>query len=346
MRRFVVILLAALVLCSCVSAAEAEEQSVEQIVTAFMEENGLSEQNFSISYYNTVTGEAYAFNDTKFAIAASTYKLPLNMYFYEMEQEGLITGDTIIAGTGKTLDTCHQMSIVDSNNEVSELMMYHWGDHTTYKNNMRKYFSMTDEEIDPLYYQGNFYCVRMMMDTLKYLYDHSESFEELLGYMKIAAPDAYFKLGVQDYEVAHKYGEVQWFMNDTAIIYTPQPFLLAVYTQNVCSQQVLADIARLLTDYTVEKAAQTEQKEPETVELELSFTEVPKEEPVDAPQPELSSEEAPETSAVKRPVEEKQLHADEIRPEEPQKSRYYRLFAIPGILLVAGICLILNKKRS
>jgi len=335
-RRLLILLVISVLLCGWVSAEEPE--TLEQIVTDFMSTNGLSEDNFSISYYNTVTGESYAFNDTKFAIAASTYKLPLNMYFYEMERDGLITGDTIIAGTGKTLDTCHQMSIVDSNNEVSETMMYYWGGHTAYKDNMRKYFSMTDEEIDLLYYQGNFYCVRMMMDTLKYLYDHSGDFEELLGYMKIAAPEAYFKLGVQDYEVAHKYGEVQWFMNDTAIIYTPQPFLLAVYTQNVCSQQVLADIARLLTDYTVEQGTRMEEaapEEPETVVLELTFEEVP------VPEEPPKEEPVPEEPVMEEPVQE--APAAEIVEENVPGFPWWTL-SVPAVVLV--VILLMKKKKS
>ena len=142
------------------------DRTVEDLVAEFREANGLNEHNFSICYYNTVTGEEYAWNDTWFSIAASTYKLPLNMVFYEMQQAGEITGDTKITWTGQTLDYIHEQSIVNSNNELSEALMYYWGNHVTYKEKLRKYFTMTDEEIDPLYYQGNFYCVRMMMDTL------------------------------------------------------------------------------------------------------------------------------------------------------------------------------------
>lgn len=340
MRKLIVLILTAALLCGWAAAEQA--QTVEQIVADFMAENGLSEQNFSLSYYNTVTGEAYAFNDTKFAIAASTYKLPLNMYFYEMQRDGQITGDTIIEGTGKTLDTCHQMSIVDSNNEVSETMMYYWGGHTQYKENMRKYFTMTDKEIDPLYYQGNFYCVRMMMDALRYLYANSGDFEELIGYMKIAAPDSYFKLGVQDYEVAHKYGEVQWFMNDTAIIYTPQPFLLAVYTQSVCSQQVLADIARLLTDYTVEQGKRMEAEtaeESEEIELELTFEPVS----VEPEEPEPMIEEA----AAEEPVIPKTAEEDAVEtvPMEERPSPGW-IWAAPAVIAAAAVIGIWKKKKS
>ena len=45
----------------------------------------------------------------------------------------------------------------------------------------KRYFTMTDDEIDPKYYQDNYYCTRMMMDALKYLYAHADEFPEMLG---------------------------------------------------------------------------------------------------------------------------------------------------------------------
>ena len=302
MRRLIV-LLAVLTALTCTAAAyEPPEDftglTLEQVIADFMTAYQLSEENFSVSYFNTVTGEAYDFNDEKFAIAASTYKLPLNMYFYEMERDGEITGDTLITWSGQTLDFIHEQSIVYSNNELSEALMYYWGDHTAYKEHMRKYFTMTDEEIDPLYYQGNYYCVRMMMDCLHYLYDNQADFEELIGYMKQAMPGQYFKRGVTEYEVAHKYGSVQAYNNDVGIIYTPQPFLLAVYTQSfgVGNDGTCAEAARLLTAYTVWQGEHMPEPEPEEIPEEVP-EEMPQEpEPEAEPPRELPAEAPPEES--------------------------------------------------
>ena len=38
-----------------ISADEVGEQTLEELMNVFMEENGLNENNFSICYYNTVT---------------------------------------------------------------------------------------------------------------------------------------------------------------------------------------------------------------------------------------------------------------------------------------------------
>ena len=225
-------------------------KTLEGLIAEFMQENYLNETNFSLCYYNTVTGEEYCYNETAFMIAASTYKLPLNLYYYELQSAGEITGDTYIPGAGTTLDDCHRMSLVDSNNEVSIAMLYHLGSFRDYKEAMRTYFTMTDDEIDPIYYADNYYCTRMMMDCLKYLYAHEDDFTEMLDYMKQACPGAYFKAYLEDkVTIAHKYGSFAGAENDTGIIYASQPFLLAVYTQGV-GELIPAAAAALLYEYT------------------------------------------------------------------------------------------------
>lgn len=260
-----------LALTAGVSAADAEpaEDTLETRVAQFMEENYLNEQNFSMSYYNTVTGESYAFEDTHMMVAASTYKLPLNLYYYQQELAGEIAPDALIAGVYRLSD-CHYQSLVWSNNEISEAMLYQIGSFQEYKQTMRTFTDMTDDEIDPRYYSGNLYCTRMMMDALKYLYDHAADYEEMLSYMKEASPqNGYFRKYVTECEVAHKYGSFEGAENDTGIIYAGQPFLLAVYTQNVAGEEICAKAARLMKDYTDEQyAIQLEQERLETERCE------------------------------------------------------------------------------
>ena len=260
-----------LALTAGVSAADAEpaEDTLETRVAQFMEENYLNEQNFSMSYYTTVTGESYAFEDTHMMVAASTYKLPLNLYYYQQELAGEIAPDALIAGVYRLSD-CHYQSLVWSNNEISEAMLYQIGSFQEYKRTMRTFTDMTDDEIDPRYYSGNLYCTRMMMDALKYLYDHAADYEEMLSYMKEASPqNGYFRKYVTECEVAHKYGSFEGAENDTGIIYAGQPFLLAVYTQDVAGEEICAKAARLMKDYTDEQyAIQLEQERLETERCE------------------------------------------------------------------------------
>ena len=225
--------------------------SLEEEMERFMADYQLTEDNFSMSYYNTVTGESYDFNELKFVLAANTYKLPLNMYFYELEAQGKIDANATFRHTGMSLADVRRESILHSNNEVSEAMIGYFPNYYEYKECMRKYSTIPIEDVSDTFYMTNHSCTRMMIDTLKYLYDHSDEFEEMIDNMKHAMPGEYFQAGVSEYEVAHKYGQVDHVVNDVAIIYTPQPFLLAVYTQGTYGTGICAQMARLMTNYTV-----------------------------------------------------------------------------------------------
>lgn len=344
MRKLFVLLAA--VLCLTVGAAAYEvptdftDRTVEDVVTEFREAHGLNEKNFSICYYNTVTGEEYTWNDTRFFLGASTYKLPLNMYFYEMEQAGEITADTVISWTGQTLAEIHRQSIVYSNNELSEALSFYWGDHCIFKENLRKYFSMAEEDIDPIYWQANWFCTDMMMDCLKYLWENQDLFEELIGYMKQAMPGQYFKRGVTEYEVAHKYGSVQYYNNDVGIIYTEQPFLLVVYTgmEGIGNDGICAEAAQLMTAYNVWKAANTPVEEmPEEVPEEPAAESPVAEEPV-------PEEPVPEEPPVKEsPVPT--VNPSEPEPPAKQISAFPLVLAViaAAVLLLALLCRLKRK---
>ena len=253
MKKLISALLAVLLLAAPALAAD-EPDTLAARFDALRAEYHLDETNFAVSYYNTVTGEEYNWNETAMLTAASTFKLPLNLYYYELQNEGKISGDTVLTEGGATLDRCHYLSLVESNNELSIAMLYRIGDFRTYKETMRRYFTMTDDEIDPKYYQDNYYCTRMMMDALKYLYAHADEFPEMLDYMEQSLPrDAYFLHDLADeVTIAHKYGSFEGAENDTGIFYTEQPFLLAVYTQSV-GERIVALAADLAYDYNLEQ---------------------------------------------------------------------------------------------
>ena len=319
-----------------------EDQTLEEAMEEFMEAYWLQEGNFSLSYYHPATGTAYTFCDETFMVAASTYKLPLNMYYYELERDGELASDAYIPGAGTTLDNAHYQSLVRSNDDISIGLLYNLGDFTTYKSCMRKYFTMTDEEIQAIYYADNYYCTRMMMDALTYLYDHSEDFTEMLGYMEEAQPGAYFKTYVTDYPVAHKYGWFEGAVNDVGIIYTPEPFLLAVYTQNV-EEEVVGRAAELFQNYTLWLSAQQPELEPEDPpaaenSMTLELQELPKGEPAQ----ELAEE----------PVEEPELPEPEPEPEPEAESEsvfeWWMVAVCLGVFVVGSgaVLLILRFSRA
>ena len=91
MKKLISALLAVLLLAAPVLAAD-EPDTLAARFDALRAEYHLDETNFAVSYYNTVTGEEYNWNETAMLTAASTFKLPLNLYYYELQNEGAISG--------------------------------------------------------------------------------------------------------------------------------------------------------------------------------------------------------------------------------------------------------------
>lgn len=348
-RALAALLLAALL---AVTAAayevppDLEAMTLEEAMADFMDQNGLNSDNFALSYYNTVTGEAYGYNETHMMVAASTFKLPLNLYYYDLEHAGELASDTYIAGAGTTLDDAHYQSLVWSNNEVSIGMLYNLGDFRTYKELMRKYFTMTDEEIEYIYFADNYYCTRMMVEALQYLYENSADFEEMIDYMKEAQPGEYFKAGVpEEYEVAHKYGWYEGAVNDVGIIYTEEPYLLAVYTQDV-GAQVVADAAALCTAYNLAHIQPPEpepEPEPENPMHELEGTPLEIEE-VDLPEEPEETPPEEETAPPETMTQPEQPDAPD--PAEPEAVPVpWWLPAGAAVVLLALILLVASARR-
>lgn len=299
MRRALTLLFLSISLATAAGALE----ELEALLAGFREEYGLNENNFSLCYRDTVTGEEYRFNDKAFLFAASTYKLPLNLYYYELEREGTLSPSAPVGGV--PLSQAHYQSLVWSDNDVSHNMIYNLGNFRTYKEKMRKYFTMDDADIAYTYYTGNYYCTAMMLDTLQYLYERREDFPELLDYMKQAQPEEYFARYAGETELAHKYGffydeeEQVVTVNDVGIVYAPHPFLLAVYTKNAGDGvEVVARACERLIEYNEEMY-----REPK---------------PVSEPMPESPPEPAPEPEPMAEPVSKPRPEPEpEPNPEPP-----------------------------
>ena len=340
-------------------APDVSGKTVEELIDAFRAEHDLTEDNFELSYYNTVTGESYDFNETKMLYGASTYKLPLNLYYYDMQLAGEITGDTMIT-KGSTLDEAHYQSLVYSNNELSYSLWRRIGDWPEYKQAMRKYFTMTDEEIPQNYYYDHLFCTRMMMDTLKVVWDGQENYTELIDDLKIACPGAYFKtyIDVDETPIAHKYGSYNGAENDVGIIWAAQPFLLAVYTSglsygaggNVLFKTYVEEQARL--------AQEQAEKEAEAARLAEEEAKAEAEEQARLAEEQKAAEEAAAEAArqaeLQRQAEEQQLAeeqkaAEEAAAEQARQTAHRKLLLrIGGVgifsILVIALAVVLIRK--
>lgn len=240
LRLLASLLLAALLLCSP-ALADGAADALDAAVGALFEEYDLSERNFALGFRALSDGTEYWYNADKLFETASLYKLPLNMYFYELEAAGEIASDEPIYGV--PLDYCHEQSLVYSNNELSQNMIDWIGSYRQFKDIAFGYTGLDDSLRGFDYYASGGFTARMMVGMLQTLWDDPETFGEAISYLKDAQPGQYLESGDCGLEVAQKYGYEYYdgVLNIciAGIVYTDEPFLITVLTRGVGWAEVL-----------------------------------------------------------------------------------------------------------
>lgn len=240
LRLLASLLLAALLLCSP-ALADGAADALDAEVGALFEEYDLSERNFALGFRALSDGTEYWYNADKLFETASLYKLPLNMYFYELEAAGEMASDESIYGV--PLDYCHEQSLVYSNNELSQNMIDWIGSYRQFKDIAFGYTGLDESERGFDYYTSGGFTARMMVGMLQTLWDDPETFGQEIDYLKEANPGEYLESGECGLEVAQKYGYEHYdgVLNIciAGIVYTDEPFLITVLTRGVGWAEVL-----------------------------------------------------------------------------------------------------------
>lgn len=241
LRLLASLLIAALLLLPCSARADGAADELEAAVGALFEEYDLSERNFALGFRALSDGTEYWHNADKLFETASLYKLPLNMYFYELEAAGEMASDESIYGV--PLDYCHEQSLVYSNNELSQLMVDWIGSYRQFKEIAFGYTGLDESERGFDYYASGGFTARMMVGMLQTLWDDPETFGQEIEYLKEANPGEYLESGECGLEIAQKYGYEHYdgILNIciAGIVYTDEPFLITVLTRGVGWAEVL-----------------------------------------------------------------------------------------------------------
>ena len=256
-----------------------EGKSAKEVVEAFIYEWGIKTDTLTLGYYNTATGEEYYLNGDKYMVAASVYKLPLNMYYSEKVYLGEMDWSTRFQNV--TYEDIQTSSIISSNNELSEILQEAIGSYRDYRTAIAPYVGVNTHTVEERYYQGNDFTARQIITALKKLYDEPERYPRVLDYMLKAAPDNYFAYNEQRYDMAHKYGYLKYdghrIVNDAAIVYTADPIMLVMFSDNSYNAiAVMSAYCSLMCDYSeyvhylresgqveeVEEAEEVEETEP------------------------------------------------------------------------------------
>ncbi len=234
MKRIAATLLALLILVlPAFAGGEDSVPSPDEFVPEIMSDAYVSDTNYAVAFMSLYDGETWFHNEESYFEVASVYKLPLNMYYYELEASGELDEDSLVAGM--PLDVCHYNSLELSSNPVSEAMYERLGGYTAFKRLVLPYTGYTEDELMPEYYNENAFTARMVLNILDYVWENQDTFSELIAHMLAAQPGEYLEGGTLDCEIAQKYGYDTYdgtlHVAVAGIVYAEEPFLIAILTR-------------------------------------------------------------------------------------------------------------------
>lgn len=245
-------------------------KSWEEVVQGLMDEYGVKPDSVAMGYCNTVTGETHYHRGDEYIVAASMYKVPLNMVFTERVAKGELDWDTKISGL--PYSTLLEWTIINSDNDAAEKLWNKLGGYQKYRKLICPYMGVDPDTVDKMFWKNNYFTAEQMIYCLTLLQANPERFPRLEETMKRAEPERWFKSHPQEYEIAHKYGYVEdnhkLYINDCAICYTDDPICIVLFTESIGSRATsfMADYCSLMCDYAQYHTAERRAEEAKAAE--------------------------------------------------------------------------------
>ncbi len=238
------------------------------ILDNYFAETGVDTSALGIAIYDFESGGSYAWNDMTYFTAASTYKLPLAMIYYEMVANGECAlsdelvyeayqyeeGGTICydysPGSSISIEELLHCMIVDSDNTAAHILFENLGGWVAFKEAISKYSDVAIDENDSVYYSfDNVFTPAFMEDVLDYLYAHKDNFSTLLDDMLQSEPDDYLNMNIGD-KMAQKYGQYEEAENAIGISMSGHPYSIAVYTSlGYTGRLLIGELNAMIWDY-------------------------------------------------------------------------------------------------
>lgn len=220
--------------------------------------------NIGLSYYDINSGRTIVINGDKTFTAGSTLKVQMNMVLYDLVQSGQVSidenlkytddcyeeGTGILQGQDKSkplpLKMLSEYSITHSDNIATNMIIDRIGYGALKDYIDKKLGHATD-------HSGNYTTANDETTLLKLLYnnpDNNPYYPQIIDYMKRTDFHDRIDLYIPHDIAAHKIGDYGNYVNDVGIIYTKDPYILAIYTNEVPNaSEVIAHISKLIYDY-------------------------------------------------------------------------------------------------
>lgn len=240
------------------------DMSLAKDIEAYFQENGIDHEKVAYCITDLEHNIKYSMNEKDEFIAASIYKLPLAMLYYDKVNEGEYTLDSTFTYSGYMHEDAGVISsdygigsqvplsdllndlIIYSDNDAGHILYENLGGWKEYKEAMTKY---TDSISENYYTMDNVTTVNTMNDVVTYLYDHKEDYKGLIKNMEEAEPGEYLDRDTQ-LSMPQKYGMYDYTLNSVGFVECNTSYSIVVLTSlGDKGTDVMANINRIAYEH-------------------------------------------------------------------------------------------------
>lgn len=240
------------------------DMSLAKDIEAYFQENGIDHEKVAYCITDLEHNIKYSMNEKDEFIAASIYKLPLAMLYYDKVNEGEYTLDSTFTYSGYMHEDAGVISsdygigsqvplsdllndlIIYSDNDAGHILYENLGGWKEYKEAMTKY---TDSISENYYTMDNVTTANTMNDVVTYLYDHKEGYKGLIKNMEEAEPGEYLDRDTQ-LSMPQKYGMYDSALNSVGFVECNTSYSIVVLTSlGDKGADVMANINRIAYEH-------------------------------------------------------------------------------------------------
>lgn len=240
------------------------DMSLAKDIEAYFQENGIDHEKVAYCITDLEHNIKYSMNEKDEFIAASIYKLPLAMLYYDKVNEGEYTLDSTFTYSGYMHEDAGVISsdygigsqvplsdllndlIIYSDNDAGHILYENLGGWKKYKEAMTKY---TDTISENYYTMDNVTTANTMNDVVTYLYDHKEDYKGLIKNMEEAEPGEYLDRDTQ-LSMPQKYGMYDSALNSVGFVECNTSYSIVVLTSlGDKGADVMANINRIAYEH-------------------------------------------------------------------------------------------------
>lgn len=240
------------------------DMSLAKDIEAYFQENGIDHEKVAYCITDLEHNIKYSMNEKDEFIAASIYKLPLAMLYYDKVNEGEYTLDSTFTYSGYMHEDAGVISsdygigsqvplsdllndlIIYSDNDAGHILYENLGGWKEYKEAMTKY---TDTISENYYTMDNVTTANTMNDVVTYLYDHKEDYKGLIKNMEESEPGEYLDRDTQ-LSMPQKYGMYDSALNSVGFVECNTSYSIVVLTSlGDKGADVMANINRIAYEH-------------------------------------------------------------------------------------------------